>query len=51
MKASKKLQRGWTTMEYVVGAIIIISIVTAVIGMVQTGLTNKATKLENSLSN
>jgi hypothetical protein len=38
-------------MEYVVGAIIIISIVTAVIGMVQTGLTNKATKLENSLSN
>lgn len=38
-------------MEYVVGAIIIISIVTTVVTMIQTGLTNKATKLENSLSN
>lgn len=38
-------------MEYVVGAIIIISIVTTVVGMVQTGLNAKATKLQNSLSN
>jgi Flp pilus assembly pilin Flp len=50
-KMSKKSQLGWTTMEYVVGAIIIIGIVTTVVGMVSTGLNNKAQKLETTLSN
>lgn len=51
MKKKQESQLGWTTMEYVVGALIIISIVTAVVGMVQDGLTKKGESVKNALGN
>jgi Flp pilus assembly pilin Flp len=51
MKKSLKNQIGWTTMEYIVGALLIISIVTAVVGMVQDGLNKKAEAVKNALGN
>lgn len=49
MKKTLKNQIGWTTMEYIVGALLIISIVTAVVGMVQNGLEAKGKAVEGAL--
>ncbi|MCX7996418.1 MAG: hypothetical protein N2691_01500 [Patescibacteria group bacterium] len=49
MKDSKKLQAGWTTMEYIVGAIIIVGVVTAVITTVTGAISTQGTKLQQQI--
>ena len=39
VRASAKLQQGWTTMEYVVGAIVMAGIVTGILGVFNSKLT------------
>ena len=50
MKIHIRNQDGWTTMEYVVGALIIITIVTTVIGLVRDGLKTQADKVVNQMN-
>ncbi len=49
MKKMLKNQDGWTTMEYVVGALIIIGIVTTAITAIQSGITAKANKVVDAM--
>lgn len=49
MKKNLSNQRGWTTMEYVIGAILIITIVTTVVGLVSEGLSEKGKKVKDEI--
>ncbi len=45
----KLLQRGWTTMEYVVGALIIVTIVASAIGLITEAIGTKSTEVQNAI--
>jgi hypothetical protein len=51
MKHSKKGQAGWTTMEYVVGAFLLITVVASVVGIITQAISDKGTEVQNAIAN
>lgn len=49
MKQSRNGQAGWTTMEYIVGAIILIGIVTAAVGAISGAISTQSEKLKGKI--
>lgn len=49
--ADKLLQRGWTTMEYVVGALIIVTIVASAIGLITEAINTKSQEVQEAIVN
>ncbi len=51
MKHSKKGQAGWTTMEYVVGAFLLITVVASVVGIITQAISDKGAEVQNAIAN